>query len=220
MTGAPAVDAAELYRFFHTGDEEVIALRGVSLVVRPGELVALVGPSGSGKSTLLSCVSGLDDPDGGIVQVAGHRMSRRPEAERAALRAAHLGVVLQSGNLIEHLTVASNALVARRLAGHRGGSPGVFERVGLAGRERAYPSQLFGGESVRAALALALVNEPAVVVADEPTAEVDRTTEARLLDLLRAEADRGVALLVATHSAAVATAAHRVVELVDGRVVA
>jgi putative ABC transport system ATP-binding protein len=217
---APALEATELYRFYHTGDDEVIALRGVSLTVHAGELVAVVGPSGSGKSTLLSCLAGLDDPTGGIVRIAGQVISRRPEAQRAAIRARRVGVVLQSANLIDHLSVSANLLIAYRLGGGRGhpDTAGLLGRVGLQGRTGAYPAQLSGGEAVRAGLAVALVNQPAVVVADEPTAEVDRTTEAQLLELLRAEVDRGLALLVATHSPVVAEAADRVVPLVDGRI--
>jgi len=208
VTPAPAVDAHELYRFYHSGDDEVMALRGVSLTARAGEFVALMGPSGSGKSTLLACVAGLDDPDGGVVRVAGQIISRRPERERAAQRARGVGVVLQSANLVEHLTVSSNLRVAYRLAGGKGRPDiaALLERVGLAGRAESYPAQLSGGEAVRAGLAVALVNRPAVVVADEPTAEVDRLTETRLLDLLRGEVERGLALLVATHSPAVAAA--------------
>jgi putative ABC transport system ATP-binding protein len=219
---ASAVEAVELYRFFHAGDDEVIALRGVSLAVGPAEFVAVVGPSGSGKSTLLSCLTGLDDPDGGTVHVAGERMSRRPEAERASLRARHLGVVLQDGNLIEHLSVTANVRLAHRLGGGRGSSDvgTLLDRLGLSARSSAYPTQLSGGEAVRAALAVALVGAPAVVIADEPTAEVDRATEGQLLDLLRREVDRGMALLVATHSPVVADAAHRVISLEDGRVTA
>src|SRR5262249_54429345 len=103
---APVIEAKDLYRFFHALEDETFALRGVSLTLRPGELVALVGPSGSGKSTLLSCLAGLDEPDGGHVEVEGKRITRRPEAERAAIRAASIGILLQYGNLLEHLTVA------------------------------------------------------------------------------------------------------------------
>jgi putative ABC transport system ATP-binding protein len=234
-----AVEATELYRFFHAGDDEVMALRGVSLVASAGEFVAVVGPSGSGKTTLLACLAGLDDPDGGVVRVAGRVMSRRPEQERAGLRATQLGLVLQTANLIEHLTLRANLRLAHRLAGRGDGSQrarstdgdggqgeagldieGLLARVGLAGRAGAYPAQLSGGEAVRAGLAVALVNRPAVVLGDEPTAEVDRATEGRLLALLRAEVARGVALVVATHSPAVAEAADRVVTLADGREVA
>ena len=217
----PAVDACELYRFFHTGDDEVLALRGVSVNARSGEFVAVVGPSGSGKSTLLGCIAGLEEPDGGTVRIAGQVMSRRPERERAALRARGIGVVLQSANLVEHLSLAANLRVAHKLSGGRGRPDvdGVLARVGLAGRHKAYPAQLSGGEAVRAGLAVALVNQPAVVLADEPTAEVDRAAEERLLELLRAEVDRGSALIVASHSPLVAAAADRVVTIADGRVI-
>jgi putative ABC transport system ATP-binding protein len=219
---APAVEARELYRFYHAGDDEVLALRGVSLTVRSGEFVAIMGPSGSGKSTLLACLAGLDEPDGGAVFVAGARVSRRSERERAALRARGVGVVLQGANLVEHLTVSANLRLASRLADRRARPDvaGLLGRVGLVERASAHPAQLSGGEAVRAAVAVALVNQPAVVVADEPTAEIDRANERALLDLLRSEVDRGVALVVATHSSVVADLADRVVSLADGRVVA
>ncbi|HSS09145.1 MAG TPA: ATP-binding cassette domain-containing protein [Acidimicrobiales bacterium] len=217
-----AVSAQRLYRFFHAGDDEVQALRGVTLTVTAGELLAVVGPSGSGKSTLLACLAGLDDPDGGTVRIGGQRISRRPENERAAIRAANIGVVLQSGNLVDHLTLGGNIRAAQRL-GDRRQARTVSEllvAVGLAGRERSWPSQLSGGEAVRAGLAVALANGPKVVIADEPTAEVDGVTEAGLLALLVARAAEGVAIVVATHSDRVANAAHRVLRLVDGAVVA
>ena len=105
VAGTHTLEAVELYRFFHAQDDETFALRGVSLSVAPGEMVAVVGPSGSGKSTLLACLAGLDEPDGGHVEVGGERLSRRPEAERSRIRALSVGVLLQSGNLVEHLTV-------------------------------------------------------------------------------------------------------------------
>src|SRR5215471_13039756 len=104
----PLLHAKELYRFFHAGDDETFALRGVSLTVQAGEMVAVVGPSGSGKSTLLACLAGLDEPDGGHVLIAGQRITRRHEATRAALRARWIGILLQSGNLLEHLSVTQN----------------------------------------------------------------------------------------------------------------
>jgi putative ABC transport system ATP-binding protein len=215
------VEARELYRFYHAGDDEVMALRGVSLQASPGEFVAVVGPSGSGKSTLLACLAGLDDPSGGVIRIAGHVMSRRPERDRAQLRARHLGVVLQSANLIEHLTLDGNLRQAHRLARSQSplDFPTLLDRVGLSNRATSYPSQLSGGEAVRAGLAVALVNGPSVVLGDEPTAEVDRATESQLLDLLRSEVAAGLTLIVATHSPAVAAAADRVVTLSDGRVV-
>jgi putative ABC transport system ATP-binding protein len=216
----PVLEAVDLYRFFHAGDEEVLALRGVSLTVNAGEMIAVVGPSGSGKSTLLACVAGLDDPDGGTVQVAGHRISRRPERERAALRARHIGFLFQSGNLVAHLDVAQNVALAQRLA-HSAASPrllDVIAAVGLGARAGARPSQLSGGEEARAGLAVALANDPELLLADEPTGEVDRATAAGIVALLRERAAAGGAVVVVTHSADVADAADRTLALVDGRV--
>jgi putative ABC transport system ATP-binding protein len=214
------IEADRIYRFFHAGAEEVLALRGVSLVAAPGEMVAVVGPSGSGKSTLLSCLAGLDEPEGGTVRVAGHRVSRVSEVARAALRARYVGVLYQSANLVEHLTVTGNISLAQRLAGHvdRARTAALLDRLGLAGRARAYPSQLSGGEAVRTGLALALANDPPVLLADEPTAEVDSQTEEGIVQLLRGLAAEGKAVVVFTHSDAVAGAAHHVVQLVDGEV--
>jgi putative ABC transport system ATP-binding protein len=217
----PALQARSLYRFFHAGDDETLALQGVSLTVERGEMVAVVGPSGSGKSTLLACLAGMDDPDGGTVHVAGERLSRRPERERRALRARHIGMLFQSGNLVDHLTVAGNVELAQRLAGRpdRGRAVALLEELGLAGRAGAVPSRLSGGELCRAGIAVAAANDPAVLLADEPTGEVDSATEQRVLDLLRERARRGGAVLVVTHSEAVAAVAGRVLTLADGRVV-
>jgi putative ABC transport system ATP-binding protein len=216
----PALEARDLYRFFHTGDDEVLALRGVSLAVERGEIVAVVGPSGSGKSTLLACLAGLDEPDGGSVRVDGATITRRPEAERAAMRARAVGVLLQSDNLISHLTLDANVELAQRLAGtvDRTRRVTLFERLGLSHRVTAFPPELSGGEAVRGGLAVALANDPALLVADEPTGEVDATTEQAILALLAAGAAEGRAVVVATHSPAVAAAADRAVALVDGRV--
>src|SRR3979490_2494266 len=115
------LEAFDLYRFFHAGDEETLALRGVSIHVEAGEIVAVMGPSGSGKSTLLACLGALDEPDGGMVLVDSQPISRRSEPERARFRAQHIGMLFQSGNLIAHLTVEENVRVARRLAGSRTG---------------------------------------------------------------------------------------------------
>jgi putative ABC transport system ATP-binding protein len=214
------LEAENLYRFFHAGDDEVLALRGVSLVARPGEMVAIVGPSGSGKSTLLACICGLDEPDGGVVRIDGNVMTRRPEVRRAELRARFIGVLSQTGNLIDHLDVEANVRLCQRLAGHDAPDrrTELLERLGLAARAHSHPSQLSGGETVRAGLAVALANDPPVVVADEPTGEVDAATEAEVLALFADERREGRAIVVATHSDAVAAAASRVVHLTDGQV--
>lgn len=216
-----ALEAHQLFRFYHAGDDETLALRGVSLSVEEGEMLAITGPSGSGKSTLLACLAGLDEPDGGFVRVAGETMSRRPEAERAALRARHLGMLFQTGNLIEHLTIAENVALAQRLARQprkvRVGE--LLEDLGLTGRSNARPSQLSGGESARAGLAVALANEPAVLLADEPTGELDQGTQFRVLGLLRQRAEHGTAVVVVTHNQTVAGAADREIRLSDGQVI-
>jgi putative ABC transport system ATP-binding protein len=234
----PLIDGHELYRFYHIGDDETFALRGVSVSVHAGEMVAVVGPSGSGKSTLLACLAGLDEPDGGHVTIAGQRITRRDEATRARLRARWIGMLLQSGNLLEHLSVAQNiraahALVVKEPRGHpeagtgsdtrasRGSHPDgqtLLDDVGLGERASARPSTLSGGESARAGLAVAMANDPPVLLADEPTGEVDRQAEAQVLDLLRGRADRGKAVLVVTHSERVAASADRIVRMVDGRI--
>jgi len=216
------LEADRLYRFFHAGGEETLALQGVSLNAEGGEVVAVTGPSGSGKSTLLACLAGLDEPDGGTVRVAGEVITRRPEGVRARLRSAHIGMLFQAGNLLEHLTVGQNIDLAQQLAGHRDADHrrDLLAALGLAARSGAFPSHLSGGEAARAGLAVALANQPAVLLADEPTGEVDHGTESRLLDLLRHAADEGAAVIVVTHSDAVAGAADRVVALADGRVAA
>ncbi|HEY8721444.1 ABC transporter ATP-binding protein [Pengzhenrongella sp.] len=219
----PALQARDLYRFFRTGDDETLALRGVSLTVERGETVAVVGPSGSGKSTLLSCLAGIDEPAGGTVTVGGERVSHRPEADRARIRARRIGVLLQSRNLLAHLGIAANIRLAQRAGDHRDRRPSpqeLLERVGLGHRGRAIPRELSGGELARAGLAVALANDPDIVLADEPTGELDGQSEQQILALLRERVGRGAGLLVVTHSAEVVRIADRVIALQDGVVIA
>jgi putative ABC transport system ATP-binding protein len=216
-----ALEARDLYRFYHAGDDETLALRGVSLEVDAGELVAVMGPSGSGKSTLLACLAGLDEPDGGMVRIDGEPLSRRSEETRAALRARSIGVLFQSGNLLDHLTVAENVDVARRLAHNvRTLRPvsDLLADLGIGDRAHSRPSRLSGGELARAGLAVAIANEPSVVLADEPTGELDHATASRVIALLRARADDGAAVVVVSHSSEIASASDRVIALHDGRV--
>lgn len=216
---ASMLDIREIYRFYRSGEEEVMALRGVSLNVDKGRLVAVVGPSGSGKSTLLSIAAGTDDPDGGSVRIDGTRLSHVTERARARLRARLVGVLAQNGNLLDHLTVAGNVRLAQTLAGRRDREriDDVIAGVGLSHRAHAYPAQLSGGESARAGLAVALVNEPPVVIADEPTGELDEDSEHQLIKLLAARADAGAVVVVASHSMTVAERADQIVRLHDGR---
>jgi putative ABC transport system ATP-binding protein len=217
---ATALRARELYRFYRAGEEETLALRGVSLAVNGGEVVAVVGPSGSGKSTLLACLAGLDEPAGGTVWIGGERISHRPEIERARVRARRVGVLLQSGNLVAHLGVLDNIRLAQSAGGHPVITPpaALVAGVGLADRAHALPRQLSGGEQVRAGLAVALANTPDVLLADEPTGELDEDAERRVLRLIRERADAGTGVLVVTHSPDVVRFADRVITLRDGRI--
>ncbi|MFE8944379.1 ABC transporter ATP-binding protein [Streptomyces sp. NPDC007856] len=212
--------ARELYRFYRAGEEETLALRGVSLRVRRGETVAVVGPSGAGKSTLLACLAGIDEPSGGEVRLGGVRISHRPEPERARLRARHIGVLLQTRNLLPHLSVRDNVRLPQRAAGRKPdvSAKELLTQVGLGDRMHSLPLQLSGGELARAGLAVSLANSPDVLLADEPTGELDGDTEQLVLTMLRDRAAQGCAVLIVTHSAEVVRIADRVITLDDGRV--
>ncbi|WP_239312039.1 MULTISPECIES: ABC transporter ATP-binding protein [unclassified Frankia] len=219
------LEARGLHRFYRRGgrvDSEVAALRDVDLAVRAGEMVAVVGHSGSGKSTLLALLAGIDDPDGGGVWLTGERMSHRPPAEQARLRGRHLGVLTQGSGLINHLSVRENVLLAASLRPHprpgRAQADQLLERLGLETRRLSRPSTLSGGETARANLAVAMIGDPAVLLADEPTAEVNRAEEADVLRLLRAERPRASAVVVVTHAAAVARVADRTITITAGRI--
>lgn len=218
--GTPVLQARGLHRFFRRGGEEVAALRDVSLTLFPGEIVAIVGPSGSGKSTLLNMLAGLDDPDGGSVQVAGRQLSHESPSVQARLRGEFIGVLTQISGLVEHLDLLDNLRLAASFR-HDGGSTSALRSllsdVQLAEHVHARPSTLSGGETARANLAVALVGGPQLLLADEPTAEVSTAEEAVLLQLLRRLQPAEGATLLVTHSAAVAAAADRIVHLLDGR---
>ncbi len=215
------LEAFDIYRFYHVEEEETLALRGVSIYVEPGEIIAVQGPSGSGKSTLLSCLSGIDEPDGGYVTLMGKRITRLPEAVRAAARARYMGIMLQSGNLFDHLSVEDNILLQMHLADRIDMKrvDELIKLVGLQHRRYARPAYISGGETARAGLAVALAAEPAVLLADEPTGEVDAETEQQILYLLDNYRKDGGAVLMVTHSNAVAAFADWTIQLFDGRIV-
>src|SRR5258705_3406000 len=208
-----------LHRFYRRGDSEVAALLDVSLSCRAGETVAVTGPSGSGKSTLLELRAGLDDPDGGAVHIAGERLSHQSPAVAARLRARHIGILTQSSGLLGHLSVLENVRFAAGLRAGGGPSPEeLIDGLGLGAVRRSTTRTLSGGETARAGLAVALAGAPAVLLADEPTAEVSAEEEHTVLDLLRRWRPAGGATVIVTHSDVVAAQADRIVHLIDGRI--
>ncbi|HEX6419834.1 MAG TPA: ABC transporter ATP-binding protein [Acidimicrobiales bacterium] len=210
---------------FRRGRGHVVALDGVDLAVRAGESVAVAGPSGSGKSTLLHLAGGLDVPDAGTVRIDGRDVARLSAAERARLRRREVGFVFQFFHLLPSLTVAENVelplLLDRSARGARRAVAAMLDRVGVADRAGHLPGELSGGEMQRAAIARALVARPRLVLADEPTGNLDSATGRAVLDLL-AEVVReaGTALVMVTHDPAAAARADRVVHLLDGRLAA
>jgi putative ABC transport system ATP-binding protein len=217
---SPALEARDVFRIFHSGPVETVALRGASLRVDAGEFVALVGRSGSGKSTLLQVMAGLDDPSAGAVWIAGNQLSGLDTQARTALRRRQIGVVFQRDNLWNHLTALENAALAGRLADNteaKQRAQQLLDELGLGHRSSHRPAALSGGEQQRVGIAVALVNDPAVILADEPTGELDRASEALVLDQIdRARRARGSALLIVTHSEEIAARADRVVRMEDG----
>jgi putative ABC transport system ATP-binding protein len=216
------VELVGVSRSFRRGDEVVHALADLTLALAPAEMVALVGPSGCGKTTALNLVAAVDRADVGTVRVAGVDIAAADEAALTALRRRAIGMVFQAFHLVPHLTVEENIALPLALDGRRDPArvTELIERVGLGRRRRHYPSELSGGEQQRTAVARALVHRPQVVVADEPTGNLDSRTGAAVVALLaELRREQGATLLLATHDARVAAAADRVVELADGRVV-
>lgn len=216
------VAARDLTRDYRTGRKRVRALRSVSIVVPQGDFVAVTGPSGSGKSTLLHLLAGVDTPTSGEVVFLGRNLARMSVEERAALRLDQVGLVFQRFHLLPMLTALENVelpLAAARVARkeRRKRAEAVLERVALADRLNHRPGELSGGQCQRVAIARALANEPALVLADEPTGELDRTTSRQVLALFQSLNAEGTTLVVATHDLELAAGAKRSIEVVDGR---
>ncbi len=221
----PAVQAKGLYHIYREGEVETVALRGAELACEPASWTSIMGPSGSGKSTLLHVLAGLLEPSGGSVVIDGEDLTRLAPSERARWRRRRIGVVLQRDNLHPLLDVAGNVALPLRLDGwpRRGRRDRVrhlLGRVGLLERRRNRAGQLSGGEAQRAAMAVAIAARPRVLLADEPTGELDEATAAQVLDLLEAlRAGEGTALLTVTHNPQVAERAGRRLTMRDGLVV-
>ncbi|HTD32048.1 MAG TPA: ABC transporter ATP-binding protein [Candidatus Elarobacter sp.] len=220
------VDVREVVKVHAPGTPtEVRALDGVSFAVRAGEYVAIVGESGSGKTTLMHVLGGLDRPTSGDVVIDGRSLARTSRRELAAIRARAIGFVFQGFNLLPNLDARENVALAVRYARRSGRdafarAERVLRDVGLGDRMHHRPSALSGGQQQRVAIARALVNEPALVLADEPTGELDSRTAQTVMDLLGVLNARGQTLIVVTHSEAVWRRANRVIRLADGRIVA
>jgi putative ABC transport system ATP-binding protein len=212
-------------KIYRTAEVETLALNEVSMRIGPGEFVAVMGPSGCGKSTLLNVLGLLDSPTHGLYDFFGEDVMRCPEKRLTALRRDRIGFVFQSFNLIDDLTVAENVEVALIYRGVAAGErrrrvTEALERVGVAHRARHKPQQLSGGQQQRVAVARALISRPSLILADEPTGNLDSSNGEAVMGLLTEAARSGVTVIMVTHSLVHAAAAQRTIKLLDGQVVA
>ena len=225
LGGRPIIRAQGVVKTYNTGKVIVPALRGLDLEVRRGEMVAVMGPSGSGKTTLLNTLSGLDEIDEGVIEIEGRDLARMSDRERTQYRAANMGFVFQFYNLLPVLTAVENVelplLVAReRPREARRRALSALELVGVADRAGHVPDKLSGGERQRVTIARALVNDPAIVWADEPTGDLDSENAQEIVGLMRTlNLDRGLSFLIVTHDIFVGRSTDRIIRMLDGRVV-
>ncbi|WP_426061021.1 ABC transporter ATP-binding protein [Hymenobacter sp. B1770] len=213
-----------LEKIYRTEEVQTKALNNVSLAVNEGEFVAIMGPSGCGKSTLLNILGLLDEPDGGCFTFAGTEVTHAPERRRAELRKKHIGFVFQSFNLIEELTVAENVELPLIYLGvgaaqRKEKVSRVLEKMQIMHRRNHFPQQLSGGQQQRVAVARAVVNSPSLILADEPTGNLDSSNGNEVMELLTELNEAGTTIIMVTHSEHDARYAHRVVRLLDGQVV-
>jgi putative ABC transport system ATP-binding protein len=219
----PILQTEDLHKVYATVAGELHALAGVALAVEAGEFVAVMGPSGCGKSTLLHMLGGLDNPTSGTIHLAGQRIDRMNETKRALLRRHKLGFVFQDFNLIGNLTAEDNVELPALLAGMnattaRQQCQRLMSELGIADKAHSIPAQLSGGQQQRVALARALINHPAILLADEPTGNLDSTNADYVLRLLRQFHRQGQTILMVTHDPSVASVADRVIYMRDGRI--
>ena len=224
QTNSAVVELVDVWKVYHQGSVDVHALRNLDLTVSKGEFTALVGPSGSGKTTALNLIGALDAPTSGSVIVEGHDLGTLGRKELSRLRRDRIGFVFQSYNLIPVLTAYENAEMVMWVQGipaaeRRKRVTELLHSVGLEGMEDRRPTELSGGQQQRVAIARAIASDPAIVLADEPTANVDSETAENLISLMeKLNRDRGVTFLFSTHDHRVVERARRVVRMVDGRI--
>src|SRR5438270_2250885 len=224
MSDGPIISIRDLTKSYHVGDVDVHALRGVTLDVPTGEFLSIIGPSGSGKSTLFHIIGGLTPPTGGDIVVGGENLAKMSDAGRTHLRKRTVGFIFQKFNLLPNLTARDNIAVARYIGGTDPKPDPQFVEVlrllGIDNRLDHKPSALSGGEQQRIAIARAIVNHPAILLADEPTGNLDTENSEAVLGLLRDLNTRlGQTILMITHNPEAAAYAHRIVRMRDGRVV-
>jgi len=229
MSSRPAILAENVHKSYRMGSQDLHVLRGVSLAIRRGQFAAIVGASGSGKSTLLHLIGLLDRLDRGRIVLGGEDISRLPAMRRNAMRCREVGFVFQFYHLFGELNVLDNVLLparvscpspawpARRKSVHQRGAA-LLAQVGLGERLKHRPSELSGGERQRLAIARALMNDPKILLADEPTGNLDSKTGQKIMDILDKCNRRGQTILMVTHDASIAARAHRTLHLVDGRI--
>lgn len=224
MNNGGIIETRDLRKIYKVGKVDVPALRGVDLRVEQGEFLSIVGPSGSGKSTLFHIIGGLTPPTSGVVRVAGQDLATMSDADRTRLRKRTVGFVFQKFNLLPNLTARDNIAVARYIAGMDAKPDPAFEEIlrllGIAGRLDHKPSALSGGEQQRIAIARAVVNHPAILLADEPTGNLDTENSKAVLELLKdLNARLGQTILMITHNPEAADYGHRTVHMRDGKAV-
>lgn len=222
-TNNAIVQVEDVYKSYHVGDHEVEVLKGVSFTIQSGEFVAIVGPSGNGKSTLLNMITGIDHPTSGVVRVNGRTLHTLSENQLAQWRGENLGIVFQFFQLLPALNLLQNVILPMDFVGklsrvaRRERAMHLLELVGLADQAHKLPSQVSGGQQQRAAIARALANDPPLIVADEPTGNLDARTSADVFDVFRHLIDQGKTLVMVTHDRQLAGQAGRRLLIENGR---
>lgn len=225
MTDKPLIDLQKISRLYRSDDVETTALHNISLSIRRGEFVAVMGPSGCGKSTLLNVLGTIDRPTSGAYMFGDENLATMSEAGLARHRARHLGFIFQSFNLVDDLTIYENVELGLLYRKDRKGSrrqaiEQAMDRVGIAHRARHFPHQLSGGQQQRAAIARAIVGQPDLILADEPTGNLDTENGAQVMQILKGLNAGGATIIMVTHSQSHADQATRQIDILDGQLVA